>query len=102
MAETPRKLTDSEMAEGLRGLPGWTVVGGKLHREYQFENFTQAFGFMTSVALVAEAMGHHPEWFNVYHKVAIDLVTHSTGGISNFDLELAQKIESLAKRQLSP
>ena len=68
----------------------------------QFEDFVQAFGFMSGAALVAESMGHHPEWSNVYHKVVVNLVTHSLGGISNFDVELAQKLESLAKRQMSP
>lgn len=102
MAEQPRKMTNSEIENSLKGLPGWTVVGGKLHREYQFEDFVQAFGFMSGAALVAESMGHHPEWSNVYHKVVVNLVTHSLGGISNFDVELAQKLESLAKRQMSP
>jgi len=96
MAEQPRKMTDSEIAAGLKSLPGWAVVAGKLHREYQFENFVQAFGFMASAALVAESMNHHPEWFNVYQKVVVDLATHSIGGISNFDLELAKKMEALA------
>ena len=96
MAEQPHKMTDSEIAAGLKSLPGWTVVAGKLHREYQFANFVEAFGFMASAALVAESMGHHPEWFNVYHKVVVDLATHSIGGISNFDLELAKKMEALA------
>ena len=98
MAKPARKLSDSEIESGLQALPGWRVAGGKLHREYQFENFVQAFGFMASAALVAESMNHHPEWSNVYNKVVVDLVTHSIGGISNLDLELAQKVESLAKR----
>ena len=99
MAEqAPRKLTNAEIENGLKALPGWSVVGGKLHREYQFENFVQAFGFMASAALVAESMNHHPEWSNVYHKVVVDLVTHSIGGISNFDMELAKKMESLARQ----
>ena len=102
MTEQPRRLSDSEIQTALTELPGWAVAGGKLHREYQFENFVQAFGFMSSAALVAESMNHHPEWFNVYHTVVIDLATHSIGGISNFDVELAGKLESLAQRQISP
>ncbi|OFW02948.1 MAG: 4a-hydroxytetrahydrobiopterin dehydratase [Acidobacteria bacterium RIFCSPLOWO2_12_FULL_59_11] len=98
MAEPARKLSDSEIENALQTLSGWRVAGGKLHREYQFENFVQAFGFMSSAALVAESMNHHPEWSNVYNKVVVDLVTHSISGISNLDLELAQKMESLAKR----
>ncbi|MBI4465192.1 MAG: 4a-hydroxytetrahydrobiopterin dehydratase [Acidobacteria bacterium] len=102
MAEQPRKMSDADLQAGLKELPGWAVVGGKLHREYQFENFVQAFGFMAGGALVAESMNHHPEWSNVYHKVVVDLVTHSMGGISSFDVELARKLEALAQRQLSP
>jgi len=102
MAEQPRKMTESEIAAALKSLPGWTVAGGKLHREYQFANFVEAFGFMASAALVAESMNHHPEWFNVYHKVVVDLATHSIGGISNFDFELAKKMEALATRAKHP
>ncbi|MBI3896443.1 MAG: 4a-hydroxytetrahydrobiopterin dehydratase [Acidobacteria bacterium] len=99
MAEQgPRKLNNSEIESGLKTLSGWSAAGGKLHREYQFENFVEAFGFMASAALVAESMNHHPEWSNVYNKVVVDLATHSIGGISNFDMELAKKMESLLKR----
>ena len=98
MAEQARKLNQSEIDEALQKLPGWTVENGKLHRQYQFKNFVEAFGFMASVALVAESMNHHPEWFNVYHKVVVDLSTHSIGGISNFDIELARMMETLATR----
>ena len=96
--QQPRKLSDAEIQDALKKLPGWKVEKAKLHREYQFENFVQAFGFMTSSALTAESMNHHPEWFNVYHKVVVDLSTHSLGGISTFDLELAKKMEVLAQR----
>jgi 4a-hydroxytetrahydrobiopterin dehydratase len=102
MAEQPRKVTESEIAAALKSLPGWSVTAGKLHRDYQFANFVEAFGFMASAALVAESMNHHPEWFNVYHKVVVDLTTHSIGGISNFDFELANKMEALATRAKRP
>ena len=92
----PAKLTDAEVAEGLRSLGGWAVVNGKLHRTFQFRDFTEAFGFMTRVALIAEKMDHHPEWSNVYNRVAIDLVTHDAGGLTVLDLELAARISSLA------
>ena len=98
MSEQARRLADPEIAEALEKLPGWSVEQGKLHRQYQFKNFVEAFGFMTSAALVAESMNHHPEWFNVYHKVVVDLNTHSIGGISNFDVELARMMETLANR----
>ena len=98
MADQARKLTESEVQEALKGLDGWTIEGGKLHKQYQFKNFVEAFGFMASAALVAESMNHHPEWFNVYHKVVVDLVTHSVGAVSNFDVELARMMETLAQR----
>lgn len=91
------KLFEAEIREALGKLPGWTVVDGKLHREYKFKDFVQAFGCMTSAALVAESMNHHPEWFNVYHTVRVDLMTHDVGGISELDFALADKMEALAK-----
>ena len=93
MAATP--LTADQIAALPAQLPGWSLVNGKLHRELRFTNFVVAFGFMTQVALVAEAMGHHPEWSNVWNRVVIDLTTHDTGGLSNLDLELAQRIDQL-------
>ena len=98
IAEQARKLSEYEIAEALNGLYGWSVESGKLHKQYQFKNFVDAFGFMASVALVAESMNHHPEWFNVYHKVVVDLTTHSVGAISNFDVELARMMETLSQR----
>ena len=91
-----KKLSVEQIEAAVAGLDGRTMVEGKLHRELQFADFVTAFGFMSSVALVAESMGHHPEWFNVYHTVKIDLATHDVGGISNFDIELAKKINKLA------
>jgi 4a-hydroxytetrahydrobiopterin dehydratase len=76
-------------------LQQWSVVNGKLHRELRFADFNEAFGFMSRVALVAETLGHHPEWFNVWNKVVIDLTTHDAGGLSTLDLELAQRIDAL-------
>ncbi len=98
MQELPRhKLSEAELQEAMTGLPGWRVAGGKLHREYEFEDFVHAFGFMTGVALMAESMRHHPEWSNVYSKVVLDLWTHSESAISNLDVELAGKVEQLAR-----
>lgn len=93
---TRKKLSDTEIQAGLAVRPGWTVVTGKLHRDYKFTNFIQAFGFMTSAALVAERMNHHPEWFNVYGTVTVDLTTHAVGGISQLDFKLAEKMDALA------
>lgn len=90
------KLSEAEITGLLPEAPGWEVIDGKLQRTLQFDDFVQAFGFMSSVALLAESMGHHPEWSNVYHTVNIALTTHSAGGISPLDFDLAKKINSLA------
>jgi 4a-hydroxytetrahydrobiopterin dehydratase len=95
----PSKLSDAELGAALAKLPGWSLVGGKLHREYAFVDFVSAFGFMSSAAIVAQAMDHHPEWFNVWNRVRIDLTTHDAGGITALDLQLAQTMEQLASRQ---
>jgi 4a-hydroxytetrahydrobiopterin dehydratase len=92
----PKKLDEAAIHEALAALPGWSLAGGKLHRELRFPDFVRAFGFMTSVALVAESMNHHPEWSNVYGRVTIDLTTHDAGGITQLDLELAHRIIKLA------
>ena len=89
------KLSESEILAALRELPGWTVLDGKLHREYVFADFVHAFGFMTSAAIVAESIGHHPEWLNVYNRLTVDLTTHDAGGISEKDFELARKLNAL-------
>src|SRR5438445_3874834 len=89
---TAKKLTDVEVKEQLARAKGWTLENGKLHRAFECKDFVAAFGCMTRVALVAEAMNHHPEWCNVWNKVVVDLSTHSVGGISNLDFELATKI----------
>lgn len=94
MAER-RKLTNAEIASSLQGLSGWTLENGKLHKEFRFQNFSEAFGFMTRVALIAESMNHHPEWFNVYNRVVIDLTTHDVGGISPLDFDFAGRVEKL-------
>lgn len=96
MAER-KKLNDSEIQAQLSELPGWSVKEDKLHKEFQFESFVEAFGFMTKAALTAESMDHHPEWFNVYNKVTVDLSTHDLDGISTFDFELARKMEEFTK-----
>lgn len=83
------KLEDSEVERRLGELGGWTLADGKLHRELAFTDFVEAFGFMSRLALEAEKRDHHPEWFNVYGRVVIDLQTHDAGGISERDFELA-------------
>ena len=93
-----QRLSDQELAQGLAKLSGWQLEKGKLHKSFEFRDFIHAFGFMSQVALVAESMGHHPEWMNVWNKVVVDLSTHSIGGISRLDLELASKIQELADK----
>lgn len=89
-------LSDEQIKNELRSLNGWTVKNGKLHKDFTFSDFTEAFSFMTKIALHAEKKNHHPEWFNVYNRVSIDLMTHDAGGITNNDVELAKFIESVA------
>lgn len=90
-----KKLSEIEVQTLLPKLQGWQVANGKLHREYACQDFVAAFGNMTRVALVAEAMNHHPEWFNVWNRVVVDLTTHSVQGISDYDFVLAGKIEEI-------
>ncbi len=90
------KLSQEDISEELKNLPGWSVVNEKLHKEFQFENFNEAFGFMTRAAMEIEKMNHHPEWFNVYNRITIDLTTHDAGGITKNDINLAKILNSLA------
>ena len=91
-------LNDAQLKAALTGLPGWTVVHHKLHREYKFPDFTHAFGFMATAATAIERMNHHPEWSNVYNRVVVDLATHDAGGITQKDIDLAILLESIATR----
>jgi len=94
---TATALSTDAINAALADLPGWRIENGKLHRQFQFKSFVEAFGFMSSVALVAESMGHHPEWFNVYNRVIVDLTTHDAGGITDLDLSLARRMNELAQ-----
>ncbi|MBI4905394.1 MAG: 4a-hydroxytetrahydrobiopterin dehydratase [Acidobacteria bacterium] len=93
-------LSDTDLKAALTGLPEWAAVDGKLHREYRFADFVQAFSFMTAVALIAESMEHHPDWSNVWNRVTVDLSTHDAGGITAKDVILASKIEAVAGKLL--
>jgi 4a-hydroxytetrahydrobiopterin dehydratase len=90
-----KKLADDEIGSRMRDLPGWSLVGGKLHRELRFPDFSAAFGFMSRVALAAERMDHHPDWSNVYNRVTIDLETHDAGGLTALDFDLAAQISRI-------
>ena len=91
-----KKLTDAQIQEHLTQVDGWTIEDGKLHKEFQFDTFVSAFGFMTQLALVAESLNHHPEWFNVYNRVTIDLMTHDAGGISELDFQWAKQADAIS------
>ncbi len=93
------KLTDEQIAERLARHPQWSIEAGKLHRELKFADFNEAWGFMARIALHAEQMNHHPEWFNVWSTVRIDLTTHDCGGISDRDFALAEKIDAIEQRR---
>jgi len=92
------KLDESARKAALDSLDGWETVKNRdaIHKNYTFKNFSEAWGFMSRVALKAEAMDHHPEWFNVYRTVEITLSTHDVGGLSELDVELARFCDTLA------
>jgi 4a-hydroxytetrahydrobiopterin dehydratase len=96
-----RKEIESELAAlNVAAAVPWSIVEGKLHKEFVFRDFVAAFGFMTQVALVAERTDHHPEWFNVYRTVRVDLTTHDVAGISAKDFALAKSMEAIAARSV--
>lgn len=94
MARSP-KLPAAKVKKELERVPAWSLVRGKLRREFAFADFTLAFGFMTQVALLAEKRDHHPDWSNGYGKVVIELVSHDVKGLSARDFELARAIDGL-------
>lgn len=92
----PPRLSDSENSTRLASLPGWSLSGGKLRREFVFRDFSEAFGFMARAALTAEKMDHHPDWSNVWNRVVVELSTHDAGGITSLDFDLAAEMSRLA------
>ncbi len=91
----PVVLPDDEIRARLTSLPGWSLAGGKLHRELRFRDFSEAFGFLARAALAAERLGHHPDWSSSWATVTIDLVTHDQRGITELDFLLAAELERL-------
>jgi 4a-hydroxytetrahydrobiopterin dehydratase len=91
------KLTGAARARAIAGLKRWSEVKGRdaIHKAFKFADFSEAFGFMARVALQAERMDHHPEWFNVYNRVEITLSTHDAGGVSERDITLAKFIDGI-------
>jgi 4a-hydroxytetrahydrobiopterin dehydratase len=91
------RLTEAERSELLPALDGWALVEGRdaIHKRFVFDDFNAAFGWMTRVALVAEAMNHHPEWSNTYNTVEVTLATHDAKGLTRRDIELAQRMDQM-------
>ena len=92
------KLSDAARAAAMADLTGWAEVDGRdaISKTFTFKDFNQAFGFMSRVALKAEAMNHHPEWFNVWNRVEVTLSTHDAGGLTELDVELAGFMDAAA------
>lgn len=92
------KLTGGDRAKALAALHGWREVDGRdaIARDFQFADFNAAFGWMTRVALLAEKIDHHPEWFNVYNKVNVTLATHEAGGVTERDIKMATAMNAYA------
>jgi 4a-hydroxytetrahydrobiopterin dehydratase len=94
-----RKLSQDEIESEVQNLEGWRLSNGKIKKEFKFGTFVQAFGFMTKVAIESEKLNHHPEWFNVYNEVSIDLITHDLDGVSTYDVKLARIINQLYQNE---
>ncbi|MGD9913370.1 MAG: 4a-hydroxytetrahydrobiopterin dehydratase [Rhizobiaceae bacterium] len=96
----PQKLDDAAVKQALAAIPGWEIAGdGKsIRRTFVFRDFSEAFGFMTRVALAAETLDHHPDWSNVYKTVEVTLNTHDAGGLTQLDFDLAGKMNRIAGR----
>ena len=94
----PSPLSETERAELLPALDGWTMMEDRdaIRKRFTFGDFVEAFGWMTRVALTAERLNHHPEWTNVYRTVDVTLSTHDAGGLTRRDVELAQRMDQLA------
>jgi len=93
-----KKLTDQARRQALANLNGWKKVRGRnaIEKSFVFRNFNEAFGWMTRIAMVAEKMDHHPEWFNVYRTVNVTLATHDVDGVSELDIKLAKTMDKMA------
>ncbi|MBT8138953.1 MAG: 4a-hydroxytetrahydrobiopterin dehydratase [Gammaproteobacteria bacterium] len=90
------RMSSTQIEAALALLPNWKLQGKHIQREFVFDDFVTAFGFMSQVALLAERCNHHPEWSNVYNRVDISLSTHDCGGLSERDFLLAGEIDALA------
>jgi 4a-hydroxytetrahydrobiopterin dehydratase len=93
-----KRLSEQDLNAALTALEGWSLEQGKLHRQFVFPDFGHAMGFMVTAAPGIEKKDHHPEWSNVYNKVTVDLVTHSAGGVTQMDVDLAKTLNSIAHK----
>ena len=91
------KLTETEIADHMKSLPEWELGDDRIKRSFRFGDFVEAFGWMSSVALIAEKMNHHPEWRNVWATVEVELSTHDAGGLTALDMKLAAEMDRLAR-----
>lgn len=94
----PDKLSHEEIDNLLDDLDGWSVEDGKLHKSFKFDDFSEAFAWMTRVAIEAEKLNHHPDWCNTWNTVDVHLLTHDVGALSELDAKLARRMQSLAGR----
>ena len=88
-------MAEGDIRDALGRLDGWSIKDGKLHKQYEFDSFNRAFGFMARASMEIEKMNHHPEWCNVYSRLTVDLTTHDAGGITENDVRLAGILDSL-------
>ena len=95
---TVEQLSAEERDSWLSGLKDWSLTreGKAIERKIEFADFSEAFAFMTRVAMIAESRDHHPEWFNVYNRVSVDLTTHDSGGLTELDVGLATRMDAIA------
>jgi len=93
-----KKLDEAQVARHMKALPGWELGEDRIKRTFRFKDFVEAFGWMSSVALVAERMNHHPEWRNVWATVEVELSTHDAGGLTELDMKLAAEMDALAAK----
>ena len=93
-----RPLSSDEVSHLVEALEGWELDGVSLRRQLVFDSFVQAFGFMAQVALIAERLGHHPNWSNVYNRVDLAITTHDAGGLTALDFEFARRVDAVLPR----
>lgn len=96
--DAPVKIESDKIDSAIASLNGWQKTDGRdaITKTFQFKDFKEAWGFMSAIAAYAEEINHHPEWFNVYNKIKVVLTTHDADGLSNLDIEMAQKMNELA------